>query len=286
MGVETYYFNPGSQASNEEFALVGMVLGLAMYNGVILDVRFPRVLYAMILGAEPTFADLCEAAQDLGRGLQALLDYDGDVEHTFFRSFVAEVQAFGETKEHPLVPGGEGIAVTNENRQYYVDSYVGWLLRDGFASQWESFKAGFLAVISTPCLSLFRPEELELAIVGTQVLDFARLRESTRYEGGYSDEHPTIELFWEVVLAMTPAEQKALLRFATGTDRAPMGGLQELPFIVQRVALDESLDSKSLRLPTSHTCFRCLLLLEYHDLATMRDKLLTAIAHDEGFGML
>ena len=38
-----YWFNPASLESSVEFQLVGIVLGLAIYNGVILDVHFPLV---------------------------------------------------------------------------------------------------------------------------------------------------------------------------------------------------------------------------------------------------
>lgn len=39
----TFWFNPASLDSGIEFQLVGIVLGLAIYNGVILDVHFPLV---------------------------------------------------------------------------------------------------------------------------------------------------------------------------------------------------------------------------------------------------
>jgi hypothetical protein len=34
------------------------LLGLAIYNSVILDIRFPLVVYKKLLGIKPTFADL------------------------------------------------------------------------------------------------------------------------------------------------------------------------------------------------------------------------------------
>lgn len=36
--------------------------------------------------------------------------------------------------------------------------------------------------------------------------------------------------FWEVVLAMPEELQKKLLLFATGSDRIPIGGLDEMKF--------------------------------------------------------
>lgn len=37
------------------------LLGLAIYNGVILDVHFPKVVYRRLLDAEPTLEDLEDA---------------------------------------------------------------------------------------------------------------------------------------------------------------------------------------------------------------------------------
>lgn len=39
------WFNTTSSDQEQEFQLIGIVLGLAIYNSVILDVRFPSVVY-------------------------------------------------------------------------------------------------------------------------------------------------------------------------------------------------------------------------------------------------
>jgi hypothetical protein len=40
--------------------IVDQILGLAIYNGVILDLHLPVVVYKKLLGHTPTFADLKE----------------------------------------------------------------------------------------------------------------------------------------------------------------------------------------------------------------------------------
>ena len=42
------------------FACAAQLLGLAIYNSVILDVRFPLVVYRKLRGIEPTLRDLAE----------------------------------------------------------------------------------------------------------------------------------------------------------------------------------------------------------------------------------
>lgn len=44
--------------SEQEFHLVGVLLGLAVYNGVLLDIHVPKVFYRKLLIRSPTLADL------------------------------------------------------------------------------------------------------------------------------------------------------------------------------------------------------------------------------------
>ena len=48
-----YWFNSVSLESEEQYRLIGILLGLAIYNNVILDVRFPMIInefdYAILM---------------------------------------------------------------------------------------------------------------------------------------------------------------------------------------------------------------------------------------------
>jgi ubiquitin-protein ligase E3 A len=55
---ETVWFNPMSYESDAQFTLIGIVLGLAIYNNVILDVHFPMVVYSKLMGKKGCFHDL------------------------------------------------------------------------------------------------------------------------------------------------------------------------------------------------------------------------------------
>jgi ubiquitin-protein ligase E3 A len=81
------WFNSASLESRVQFELIGILMGIAIYNSVILDVRFPPVLYRRLMGKKPTFEDLRETEPDLGKGLQQMLDFEGDVMETYQRSF-------------------------------------------------------------------------------------------------------------------------------------------------------------------------------------------------------
>lgn len=62
------------------------------------------------------------------------------------------------------------------------------------------------------------------------------------------------------------------------SDRAPLGGLGDLPFTVQR----EGPDSENV--PSSHTCFNTLLIPEYPTRDKLKAKILVALEHSHGFG--
>lgn len=66
----------------------------------------------------------------------------------------------------------------------------------------------------------------------------------------------------------------------SGSDRVPVGGLAKLKMVIARNGVDTD------RLPTSHTCFNVLLLPDYKNLDKLRERLLLAITHAKGFGML
>lgn len=276
----TYWFNMTSPACDLEFQLVGILLGLAIYNGVILDIRFPKFLYKKLKGLRADFSDLEEAAPNLAKQLQYLLQYEGDIESTFSLYFVTEYEYYGKMKEYDLIPNGSCVPVTSENREQYVELYTNFLLEESIASQFNAFSAGFHQVCGGPALALFRPEELELLVCGQPCLDFHTLEQSTHYDAGYNSESVVVKAFWEVIYSMDSNQQKKFLFFVTGCNRAPVGGLGRLGFTIQRSGPDTS------HLPTSHTCFNILLLPEYDSKEKLETKLKIAIENGtEGFGL-
>ena len=52
------WFNLNSFETDGQFFLIGLVLGLAIYNNIILDVHFPMVVYRKLFGKKGIFEDL------------------------------------------------------------------------------------------------------------------------------------------------------------------------------------------------------------------------------------
>ncbi len=55
---QQHWINPSSLESDSEYQLIGLLLGLAIYNNIILDIRFPLVIYRKLLGCPVDFTDL------------------------------------------------------------------------------------------------------------------------------------------------------------------------------------------------------------------------------------
>lgn len=278
------WFNPDSLEAQLQFELVGVLIGLAISNRVIIDVPFPKLLYRTLLEdldlMTLTMLDLESVDPALAHGFAELLNFTGDVEHTFMRTFEVSREAWGAVQTIELVPGGSGVAVTQFNRDDYVARYMKWYLVDSVKEPVLAFRRGFYSVIDESLLKdlLISAEELELMVVGVRSLDFMALEQSARYDDGYDENSRTIKTFWKVAHSLSDEDKRTLLRFVTGTDRVPIRGLSDVHIVISRAGSDSSL------LPSSHTCFDHLLLPDYgDDEEKLRSKLKLALEHAEGF---
>ena len=274
------WFNESCIWKDDEFFLVGVLVGLAMYNAVLVDAHFPMALYRKLLGYPLGLEDMVDPS--IRSSLQQLLDYEGDdFEDIFCLSFSVNWNDLGEDKVKELKPGGADIPVTSDNKEEYVVLYVRWLLVDSIYPQYEAFERGFMRVMEDTSLDLLRPEDLELLVVGTPDLDFEALQKHTEYEGGFDENSPVVQNLWKFIIhTATKEEQLMFLKFTTGSSKAPIGGLGALSFKVQKAGPD------SFQLPSSHTCFNTLLLPDYGDnFEKLKERLGRAIVECEGFGL-
>ncbi|KAJ3314833.1 putative E3 ubiquitin-protein ligase HTD2 [Boothiomyces sp. JEL0838] len=254
-----------------EYSLLGKLIGLAFYNGVALDINFTAAVYKKLVNTPVQLSDLTEWDPALGKGLAQLLDYEGDVEQDFGRTFSIDmITVLGKRVSIDLVKNGSEIMVTNSNREEYVAQYLEYFFSTGVDEVFNAFQQGFNSVMNGSAISLFRAEEIQELICGSPSLDFKALEESTVYDG-YEADTPIIRYFWEIVQGFTDEQKKQFLVFTTGSDRVPVGGLGKLQFVIARNGTDSD------RLPTSHTCFNALLLSEYSSKEKLQDRLLLAL---------
>lgn len=95
------WFHPSSPEPLYKFELLGVLVSLAVYNGLTLPFTFPRIMYRKLSGLHNhRLSDLEDGWPDLVKGLKSLRDWkDGDVEDVFMRSYVFSIDKFGITEE-------------------------------------------------------------------------------------------------------------------------------------------------------------------------------------------
>ena len=129
------------------------------------------------------------------------MEFDGDVEEVFQRTFEIEVaNVMGVMEKHELKEQGKLINLTNENAPgngvdvEFIGLYANYILNNAVESAFDAFQEGFDMIMQGSALVLFRPEELMEAICGSHSLDFQELEKSTKYDG-FEVNDPVIRLF-------------------------------------------------------------------------------------------
>jgi len=305
------WFTPGSVETEWRYELVGLLVSLAVHNGLTLPITFPKAFYRKLLGEPVTEVhDIADGWPDLANGLTTLVEWDekdGLVEDIFARTYEFSVEMFGQHisremnssdawpqfPKHTWMDGAaaarppahlgnppDAPLVTNENRNAYVSDYIRYLTDVSVRPQFEAFERGFRAVLHPKSLTLLTAPLLQSVVEGQQDIDVADLRRYARYVG-WDAGHRTVRDFWSIVRRYDDAMKRRLLEFVTASDRVPVGGVKNLQFVVQRNGEQEGPGG---HLPTAYTCYGTLLLPEYRDKEVLRERLAMALENAQGFG--
>ncbi|KAJ3236612.1 Ubiquitin-protein ligase E3B [Chytriomyces hyalinus] len=260
---------------------VGRIFGKALYEGIVIDIPFATFVYAKMLGRMNFFEDLSSLDAQLTKNLIFLKHYAGDASDLGL-TFTIDEDNFGAVVSKDIKPGGSGITVTNENKYEYIHLMSDYKLNQECKAQYKAFVGGFRTIMQSKFIRFFSPNELQVLMSGENVeINVADLRQHTRYEGGYFDQHPTIRLFWQVIEEMQGKERNAFLKFVTSCSNPPVGGFRHLdpPFTIRFFGMGKD----ATRLPTSSTCFNVLKLPSYQKKSSLKPKLMYAVMSGAGF---
>lgn len=275
----------------EVYQLCGIIIGLAMYNGILLDLPLPLVCYKKLLGEEGKLEDLREFKPEIYRNLKFILNYknEQDFESVFSLNFIyydsdmeKKVNLF-PTKQDTSTTDNEDISVTFSNRELYVSQYVDYLLNKRIEPIFKEFRTGFLLVCNGLSLSLFKPYEIEALVNGSKeaFVNVALIKENSVYSSGFHSTDPIVKQFWEIFDEYDDQHKRKLLRFVTGSDRLPcVGSPADFGIHVSCLGSEDS-----DRYPIAHTCFNQLCLYRYSSKEKLKTKLTTAIDECTGFDL-
>ena len=273
-----YWFSNIS-SERSDYKLIGIVIGLAIYNNNILDVSFPSVLFKKLLNIHVTFDDYKEIDPDNYSSLMQLKSYseESDVSNLDLY-FETTIKVLDENKVVELIPNGSSILVTNENLDLYFASLIKYHCYTSCQQQFNEFKKGFDLVVNSLLIHNMNEHELEYTICGIQEYDFKALKQHSIYKG-YTEDSKEVINFWSIVDEFNEKQKRLLLIFVTSSDRVPVGGLGNLKFIISKYG-------ETNTLPTASTCFNILNLPPYTTKNEMKSKLMFAIENCRGFGLV
>eukprot|EP00892_Ulva_mutabilis_P011877 jgi/Ulvmu1/9061/UM005_0154.1 len=273
---------------------LGLSVAKALYEGLLLDIELASLFVMALQRRHPALEDLFTLDADLYRSLIQIKDYSGSASDLGLY-FVVEEDVLGRTVEHELLPAGGEVPVTDSNKLMYVYLCAHWHMARINSAAAQAFSAGLSRVIPISFLCMFTVVEVNELLGGAAAVDgisVADMQAHCHYKGGYSRSSSTVRMFWRVVAGFTAEEQRLLLKFVTGTRRAPLGGFANLtpPLVLYKVDCGASplarLGGADVdRLPTASTCFSLLKLPNYRRSSTLRKKLLYAITAKAGFDL-
>ncbi|WPG97570.1 putative e3 ubiquitin protein ligase [Acrodontium crateriforme] len=303
MGVEESQVKTEVKTLLQQYEFLGRIIGKCLYESILVDVRFAGFFLKkwaltggsssapMESGYRANINDLRDLDEELYRGLLAVKNAPANQIEDFGLTFTVDnAVGVGENKhviEHELMPGGADMAVTSENRLIYINRMARYRLQTQSAHQSNAFLKGISSIIQPSWLSMFNQSELQTLVGGASAdIDVQDLRRNTIYGGTYvigddGKEHPSVELFWEVMMKLPDQDRRSVLKFVTSTPRGPLLGFSQLHprFSIRDSGSDEG------RFPTTSTCVNLLKLPMYKTEAKMRGMLLAAVKSGAGFDL-
>ncbi|KAH8084401.1 ubiquitin protein ligase [Aureococcus anophagefferens] len=251
----------------------GKLVGKALLDGAHLDAHLNRCLLKHVCGEPLSLVDLGWLDETLLKSLSQLRDIDvGGLELTFS----VDESAFGAVRSRDLVEGGSSKAVTEANKEEFIELRLRDALFETSKEGIEAFLAGVYAVVPLEAFLLVSAVELELMLCGASELDVdswmahaqyravervwskpfdyahievgLKIWNPHRYRGDFAEkgaDHDVVRWFWDAVRAMDGATRSQLLQWTTGHGRVPVQGFSHLmgrdgalrPFTLTSVAL-------------------------------------------------
>jgi len=196
---------------------------------------------------------------------------------------ITDKDSKGDTIAVDLKPEEPELILTNENKQEYLDLLLKYYFHST-DSQMNAMKEGFYQFVPLEYLREFEPEELEQLLAGNKDIDVIDLKSNTEYGEGYSDSHPVIKLFWDVLITLSQEELRSFLQFTTGSNKVPIGGFSHL-YGSNGPQKFSIVPKKTPGLPTAHSCFNRLDLPSFTEREKLKNDLLFATMETYGFGL-
>ncbi|KAG7389554.1 RING finger and SPRY domain-containing protein 1 [Phytophthora pseudosyringae] len=261
---------------------LGKLIGTAVRHGLQMGLDLPSLVWRPLAGLDVSRAHLESVDVAVANNLTRVEELSTDTEAATQEAeevlgYLTLSTTLSDGVEVPLVPQGEKMLVTLENRELYVQLVEKTRLTES-SQQLAALKDGLGSVLPMELAPLFTPRELEVLICGRREVDVDLLHQCTEYSEGADEAMPHVQHFWEVLRELTSEERTSFLRFVWARSRMP-NSAKDFPMNFKlQTAQDPGASSQpDLYLPHAQTCFFALRLPAYTSKEVLRTKLLYAI---------
>ncbi len=316
------WFQPGSSEPEWKFELIGLLVSLALYNGLTLPITFPKALYRKLLGDPVTeLHHIADGWPDLANGLTKLVEWDekdGLVEDVFARTYEFSVSMYGqpitrEMKQAPSAPTVASRAAADDTWPQFGKNEAGATAAAQYQANRDSDEAPLVTNANRNAYVSDYIRYLTDISVRPQYEAFARgFRMCLHPKSLTLLTAPLLQSLVEGVQEIDVSELKRYARYV-GWD-ASHRTVRDFWSIVRKY--DDGMKRKLLEfvtasdrvpvggvknlqfviqrngeeegtgghLPTAYTCYGTLLLPEYRDKEVLRERLSMALENAQGFG--
>ncbi|KAF0717850.1 Aste57867_2050 [Aphanomyces stellatus] len=285
----SYYINSdlSNQTKTTEYRAVGRFIGRAILCGQVIPMHFSPVLFKAILGVPVSLQEIACMDPQMHRSFMQILHADNVDEFGLTFSAV-ESDRFSGMVEVDVIPNGRNIAVTQANVADYITCMTRYVLLDRVQAPLAALLQGVYDIVPPELLLVFDFLELELLVCGLAYIDVHDWKLNTMISSNLQDTC-VHTWFWEIVAALSPADQAKLLQFCTGSSRVPVQGFKGL------TSYDGNICHFSIcgmaytpgAYPVAHACFNRLDLPLYPEKALVEDAITALLQSDPtGFNIV
>lgn len=265
----SYILNPFLMQNEKNFEycrLIGILLAKAVIQSVTINICFNKLIYKMILCEKIEFEDLIFIDSQLYNSLKnlkenlELYNIDGNGGNDLIKELelnysIEMKDCYNHIHSFELMENGRNIIV--ENLDDFIQKRINFLIGiyEPFIKQ---IRETFYKHLPSDKIKCLNSNELELLINGRPFIEVEEWKANTEYKGLYKADHIVIIWFWEILSELSQKELSNLLLFATGSNRVPLGGFEELSNNgnKSKFTIEYTFYKKNVRnFIRAHTCF-------------------------------
>jgi E3 ubiquitin-protein ligase HUWE1 len=200
------------------YVFFGKLLGKALLEGLLLNVRLSIPLLKHVLGVPLKLSDLYLLDETVYRSMIWILENDNT--NALGLNFTVEGAE--------LIPSGADVTLHDGNKQLYVAKVAQYYLFDSVREEISSIMEGLRSVITDTVLHVFDFKELDLLLSGLPQIDVNDWRQHTdvRFIEQSTLEFELIGWFWEILESFSQDQRGRLLQYVTGSSGVPVEGFK------------------------------------------------------------